>query len=670
VNKKTEKRALELRNKIQYHANLYYQKDDPEISDAEYDALVRELKSLEDAYPELRVEGSPTETVGAKPSELFAPVSHDIAMLSLDNAFSSEELKQWYDRVYKAVGREFKMCCELKIDGLAISLLYENQVLVRAATRGDGNTGEDVTLNVMTVKDIPKRLKKPAPQTLEIRGEIYMPVSEFKKLNEEQKKLGGKLFANPRNAAAGSLRQKNPEITAKRALSFWGYQVINAPAKLNSQFKEMQYIKSLGIPVSSERELVDSIEKVYLFIENWRQKRHELDYETDGVVVKVDDKRMQEDLGNTSHAPRWAIAFKYPAEERVTKLVDIELSVGKSGRITPLAKLEPVFVGGSTVTYASLHNEDLVISKDLRIGDFVKVRKAGDVIPEVIGPVLEMRKRDLRKWKFPNKCPSCGGALTRLSGEADTYCLNLNCLGQLVKRIEHFASRSAMDIEGLGGRTAVQIVENSLVNDVGDIYYLTEDKLSTLEGFAELSISNLLSAIENSKSRPLERLLVGLAIRHVGTTAAEALASYFKDLDSIQKAGQEDIMRIEGMGPAIAESVVRFFSLKQNQEVISKLKKAGIRTNTDLSESALERTLEGKTVVVTGTFSSYSRQEAEAAIKARGGKASGSVSKKTYVLVTGSSPGESKIAAAINYGVPIISEDSFESLLSTGKINP
>ncbi|HLH27646.1 MAG TPA: NAD-dependent DNA ligase LigA, partial [Acidimicrobiales bacterium] len=574
-------RAEELRAAIARHNRLYYELDAPEISDAEYDELVRELRVIESDHPDLKVPGSPTESVGAAPSVLFAPVTHRVPMMSLDNAFGEEELTAWADRLARQVPADTAFVCELKIDGLAISLTYEDGRFVRAATRGDGRMGEDVTANVATIDDVPKELAVgPAerPRVIEVRGEVYMSKSAFAELNRRQAEAGDRLFANPRNSAAGSLRQKDPAVTAGRALSFWAYQVGELEAAATSgtavplpdgltttQSAALEWLAAAGFPVNPDRRLVRGLGAALDFCRSWEERRHDLDYEVDGVVVKVDDLALQRRLGATSRAPRWAIAYKFPPEERSTLLRGIHVSIGRTGKATPFAVLEPVFVGGSTVSLATLHNEDQVRLKDVRPGDAVMVRKAGDVIPEVIGPVLVDGRRRRPRWKFPTACPVCRAPLQRLPGEKDTFCTNLDCPGQRIQRIAHFASRSAMDIEGLGEQRVQLFCDLGLLNDVADLYFFTPATFEGIEGFAERSIANLLGAIDQSRSRPLHRLLVGLGIRHLGQVGAMALARATGDLDAIMAAGEEDLAGIDGVGPVIASSVVRWFASPVNR---------------------------------------------------------------------------------------------------------
>ena len=663
-------RAAALREQINHHNRMYYELDTPEISDAEYDELVRELQAIEELEPELVTPDSPTQTVGSAVSAAFAPVRHSVPMMSLDNVFELAELEAWGKRMDRYISGDVKYACELKIDGLALSIRYENGEFTRAATRGDGRVGEDVTANVATIKNVPKRLKSGnIPDVVEVRGEVYMPTSSFIALNKRQQAAGDRLFANPRNSAAGSLRQKNPEITASRDLAFWCYQIgeVTPPLNTKSHSETLAWLRNAGLPVNPEITWFDDLGAVYEFCERWMQHRHDLDYEIDGVVVKVDDLAQRAELGSTSKAPRWAIAFKFPPEERNTLLKNIMVSIGRTGKATPFAQLEPVFVGGSTVGLATLHNEDQVGLKDVRPGDTVIVRKAGDVIPEVVGPVLSLRPKGLRKWKFPVTCPSCAQPLTRLEGESDTFCTNLECPSQRAGRIQHFASRGAMDIEGLGEQNAYRFSNDGLLNDVGDIYELTPDKLQTLEGYGEISIRNLLDAIERSKERPLTNLLVGLNIRHLGATGASLVAKHFGNLDAVIDAGVEGINEVDGIGPIIAKSVAEFFTIEGNLDVIERLRKAGVNFTEPRGEE-FPQTLAGMSIVVTGTIEGFSREEAEAAITSRGGKSPGSVSKKTTAVVVGDSPGTAKLNKATELGIPIIDGDKFAELLDTGKL--
>jgi DNA ligase (NAD+) len=590
--------------------------------------------------------------------------------LSLDNAFSRDELDAWVQRITRIVTDPIAYVGEPKLDGLAISLLYEGGSLARAATRGNGVVGEDVTANVRTISDIPHRLRgKRQPTVLEVRGEVFMPKASFEELNRRQGDAGDRLFANPRNAAAGSLRQIDATVTASRKLAFFSYQpgALEGGPKLQSHHETLDWLRELGLPVNPEIERLTTIDAVFEFCERMERERHDLGYEIDGAVVKVDNLGQRAEMGTTSRAPRWAIAFKFPPEEKTTILRNIMVSIGRTGRATPFAQLEPVFVGGSTVELATLHNEDQVARKDVRVGDTVIVRKAGDVIPEVVGPVLAKRKRGARKWKFPETCP-CGldQPLVRLPGEADHRCISADCPMQRVQKIVHFAGRSGMDIEGLGEERVRQLVGAGLVSDAGDIYALEHDQLVKLERMGQISTRNLLAAIEHSKQQALPRLLVALGIRHVGPSAATALASTFGELDLIAQAPLEDIVGVEGTGEVIAASLHAWFEASTNRQLIDKLRAAGVNFSGPVVEvEEAEPVLVGMTFVLTGGLETLTREDAEAAIKARGGKVTGSVSKKTSYVVVGENPG-SKLAKAEQLGTTILDEAGFKELLEHG----
>jgi len=668
------KRAAELRALIEYHNIRYHQQDDPEIADAEYDALVRELRAIEEDHPELVTPESPTQTVGAPASSLFSPVEHRVPMMSLANAFSFDELVAWGKRMERFIDGQVDYVSELKIDGVAISLLYEDGRFTRAATRGNGVVGEDVTENIRTISVVPAELKLPksskakVPSVLEVRGEVYMPLSSFEALNRQQGEAGQRLFSNPRNSAAGSLRQKDPRITASRDLSFFGYQLgayEGGPA-LRRHSETLDLLRDLGLPVNPEIRTLATLEEVYEYCQGWLEHRHDLNYEIDGAVVKVDDLAQRQELGATSHAPRWAIAYKFPPEEATTVLNGIMVSIGRTGKATPFAMLEPVRVSGSTVQLATLHNEDQVRIKDVRPRDTVIVRKAGDVIPEVVGPVLSKRPKGSKPWKFPTTCPICKAPLVRLEGESDTFCTNAECPGQRDQRIVHFASRGAMDIEGMGEQTVRMLTSKDLVRDVGDIYSLAFDDLIQLEGFADISVRNLLAAIDASKTRPLANLLVGLGIRHLGHRGALVRASAFRSLDRIVEASAEELAAPEGVGGVIATSVHEYFALDRNREIVDKLRAAGVNFEGPVVEEDVPRVLEGKAVVVTGTLEGWSRDDAIAAIQARGGTSPGSVSKRTAYLVVGTEAGASKVNKAAELGVATLDEEGFARLLETG----
>jgi DNA ligase (NAD+) len=703
-----EARADDLRRQIVHHSSRYHQDDAPEISDADYDDLVRELYALEEKYPALQTADSPTQTVGAPASTLFAPVRHRVPMMSLDNAFDAPSLASWVARMTRVApeAAEAAFVCELKIDGIAMSITYRDGRFAQAATRGDGVTGEDVTANVATVRAVPDQLtwparKGPVPSLVEVRGEVYMPVSAFDDLNRRQEAAGQKVFANPRNSAAGSLRQKDASITASRELSFWAYQLgavegaVEGAGVPPRHSEALELLAACGLPVNPETRVVNGADAAAETCAYWESHRHDLDYEIDGVVIKVDEFALQKKLGATSHAPRWAIAYKFPPEERTTKLIGIQISIGRTGRATPFAVLEPVIVAGSTVSLATLHNEDQVRLKDVRPGDTVLVRKAGDVIPEVIGPVLADRPKRSRPWVFPTRCPSCGQDLVRLPGESDTFCINIECPAQRVQRIAHFGSRGAMDIEGLGEKRVVQLVNLGLVSDPGDIYSLTAEQLVSQERLGELSSDNLLRAIEGSKQRGLSRLLVALGIRHLGGTGARAVARAFGDLDGLMSASAGELAAVDGVGGVIAESVADFLAGPANRAVIDKLRAAGVSFSEPgvpagglrarlaaaaggaqveaaaagaAGEFEEAQTLAGKSVVVTGTVPGFTREEAEAAILARGGKSPGSVSAKTFALVLGTDPGAAKLKKAEELGIPVIEGEGFGLLLETGEL--
>jgi DNA ligase (NAD+) len=671
-----DQRAAELRTQIAEHNRRYHVDDDPTISDAEYDALVRELRALEAEFPELVTPDSPTQLVGAPVSTQFSEVRHRLPMMSLDNAFSFDELLEWGKRLERRLGSEgdaVGYVCELKIDGFAISLTYEDGQYVRAATRGDGHTGEDMTANVATIAAVPKTLKTKKgaepPALLEVRGEIYMPIAAFDALNKRQADAGDRLFANPRNSAAGSVRQKDPSITASRDLAMWTYQLgaVEGGPSFKTHAETLAWMRSVGLPVNPEIRSLATLDDVYAYCAHWQEHRHDLPYEIDGVVVKVDDLRLRDELGSTSHAPRWAIAYKFPPEERTTTLKEIMVSIGRTGKATPFAVLEPVFVGGSTVQMATLHNEDQVRAKDVRPGDTVIVRKAGDVIPEVVKPVLAERPDGLAAWTFPTVCPVCGGPLVRLEGESDTFCTNVDCPGQRWARICHFTSRGAMDIEGLGERTVSLFLEHNLIHDPADVYTLDWDRVRELEGFGEISITNLQNAIEASKQRPLANLIVGLGIRHAGGTVSRVLAQAFGHLDALMAASEEDIAAVEGIGTIIARSVHEFFEHERNRQVIDKLRAAGCNF-VGPEKPDTPQTMVGLSVVVTGSLEGFTREEAEEAIKGRGGKSPGSVSKKTTAVVVGDAPGAAKVTKAEEFGVPILDEAAFVHLLETGAL--
>jgi DNA ligase (NAD+) len=668
--KQAVERVAELRKLIVAANRAYHELDAPEIPDADYDLAVRELADLEDAYPELRDDASPTQTVGAPVSALFSPVVHSVRMMSLDNAMNLEELEAWGKRLERGIDEPITFVCEPKIDGVAMSIRYEDGQFVRAATRGDGRVGEDVTANVATLSSVPKQLagKKP-PRILEVRGEVYMPVASFTELNARQEELGATRFANPRNAAAGSLRQKDPSITASRKLDFFVYQLgeIDGGPAFAAHQETLDYLRSVALPVNDAITAVHSVAEVHKYCEMRLANRHALAYEIDGVVVKVDSLRQREELGSTSKAPRWAIAFKFPPEERTTLLRDIHVSIGRTGQATPFAILEPVFVGGSTVSLATLHNQDQVEVKDVRPGDTVVVRKAGDVIPEVVGPVLSLRPKGLAKWEFPKECTTCGQPLVRRPGESATFCVNPACPAQQWAGISHFVSRGAMDIEGLGERTVSIFLKEGLLADAGDVFFLDYERVRQVEGFGDISVENLRASVDAARERPLANLLFGLGIKHVGAAGAAALAKGLGNLDAIAAATVDEVAALDGVGTIIAESVVTWFAEPANQALVEKLRRAGVNFQGPAAPD-VPQTLVGKSIVVTGTLEGFTREEAEEAILSRGGKAPSSVSKKTTAVVVGDGPGASKFTKAQELKVPILDEAGFQHLLKTGDL--
>ena len=685
------RRARELRTLIVHHDERYYGHDDPEISDAEYDELVRELADLETQHPGLADDESPLRAPGAAATTTFAPVEHRLPMMSLDNAMDDDELRAWGERVSKGLGgAAVKFVCEPKIDGLAVSIRYENGVLVEAATRGDGRVGENVTANVATIASIPRELHArrgtKMPDVLEVRGEVYMSHTAFEKLRDEKLRdneariaAGRKpepVPANPRNAGAGSLRQKNPAITASRELSFWSYQLgdVSGVPRFGSHADTLKYLESLGFPVNPAITRVDGMDAVREYCADCERRRHSFGFDIDGVVVKVDDLAARETLGATSKAPRWAIAVKFPPEERTTLLRDIMVSIGRTGRATPFAVLDPVVVSGSTVSLATLHNREQVRKKDVRPGDTVIVRKAGDVIPEVVGPVLSRRPAKSKPWEFPAVCPcDLRAPLVQQEGEADTRCVEPECPHQRDQRIIHFASRQAMDIEGLGDKTVFALSDAGLIADVGDVYALTPESLLAVQGadgkrfFGEVSAANLLRAIDASRTRALPKLLVALGIKHLGPAVADVLSRRFGSLDAVAQASADDLSAIDGVGEVIAASICSWFARDEHRSIIEKLRRGGVQFD-NVATRSLAPTLAGRNVVVTGTLRNFGREQAEEAIKSRGGKSPGSVSGKTFALVVGDEPGASKVTKARELGIPMLDEAGFERLLETGEL--
>ncbi len=667
----------ELAEEIRGHQFRYYVRDAPTISDGQFDALLRRLQDLEERYPELRTPDSPTQLVGGGFETDFTAVDHLERMLSLDNVFDVDELRAWIGRVEAEAGADLAYLCEVKIDGVALNLVYRNGVLERAATRGDGRTGEDVTLNARTIDDIPETLtgteEFPVPSLLEVRGEVFFRLGDFEALNASLVEQGKAPFANPRNSAAGSLRQKNPAVTARRRLGMicHGFGRLEGfePATQSAAYDALA---AWGLPVSSHTVVAHGADEVVERMEYWGTHRHDVEHEIDGLVVKVDRMALHRRLGNTSRAPRWAIAFKYPPEEATTTLLDIRVNVGRTGRVTPFAFMEPVFVAGSTVSLATLHNASEVKRKGVLIGDTVVIRKAGEVIPEVLGPVVDTRTGDEREFVMPTHCPECGTELApSKEGDADIRCPNSrSCPAQLRERVFHVAGRGAFDIEVLGYEAATALLAAGVIEDEGDLFDLTEDSLTrtdlfrTKAGALSANGRRLLDNLGRAKDQPLWRVLVGLSIRHVGPTAARALASRFGSLEAVRSASEEDLAAADGVGPTIARAVVEWFDVDWHRAIVDKWAAAGVRMEDERDES-IERNLEGMSIVVTGSLERYSRDDAKEAILARGGKAASSVSKKTAFVVVGESPG-SKHDKAVQLGVPVLDEAGFTVLLEQG----
>ena len=659
----------QLRDELNRHNYLYHALDQPEISDAQYDALMKELRQLEGEHPALVTSDSPTQRVGAEPARGFEEVRHPLPMLSLANAFDDEEFIAWHNRVANLLERtDFDMVCELKFDGLAVALTYENGIFVRGATRGNGLTGEDVTQNLRTIKSIPLRtLTDKVPERFEVRGEVYFPKSEFQKFNEERVAQGQPPYANPRNTAAGSLRQLDSRMTAERPLDIFIYSLgypNDSDAMPDNHFEVLEYLKKLGFKINPNIKLVHTPEEATDYYRAWLEKVESLDYGCDGVVIKVNRLDYQQHLGYVGREPRWAIAYKFPATQSITQLLDIGVSVGRTGSINPYAILEPVDVGGATVKQATLHNEDYIRSKDLRIGDWVVIERAGEVIPQVVSVITNRRTGAEKEFVMPTTCPNCGEPVVRPEGEAMSYCVDAACPEQLVRLLEHFVSKGAMDIEGMGEKQGQVLIEQGMVKDVADLYYLylRKDDLLKLDRMAEKSVSNLLEAIEESKVRPLARVLVALGIRHVGSEVAELLARHFSTIDALMKATEEELTSIPSIGPKIAETVVAYFSKESNQNVVEKLRTAGVRLADETAAQPAEQLLIGMRFVVTGRLHNFSRSQIEGRIKELGGAVSGSVSRKTDYVVAGEDAG-SKLADAQSLNVKVIDEDGFQELV-------
>ncbi|GBE57210.1 DNA ligase [bacterium BMS3Abin01] len=679
-------RVYELRRQLEHHNYLYYVLDQPEISDAEYDRLFNELKQLEEQYPQLRTADSPTQRVGAEPLDSFRQVKHPLPMYSLANARDESELEDWHRRLCKLL-KEAGMdpatvayVTEPKIDGLAVSLVYENGSLGRGATRGNGEVGEDVTTNLRTIGAIPLSLHlepgEQAPPVVEVRGEIYLPLAAFERLNEERAAAGEPTFANPRNAAAGSIRQLDPRVAAQRPLSIWCYQVgYTEGLELDSHWSALQWLRQHGLRVNPMVKRHDSFDGVYEECRAWEERRSQLDYDIDGAVVKVDSYRMQDVLGIVGRDPRWAVAYKFAPSTEVTRLLEIDINVGRTGALNPIAVMEPVEVGGVTVSHATLHNEDDIHRKDIRVGDLVVVQRAGDVIPQIVGPVIQKRTGKEKVFHMPDRCPSCGAITVRPEGEVVVRCPNKSCPAQIVESIKHFVSKNAMDIDGVGEKLVERLFELGLISNMADLYDLKRENLVGLElsssvnergkrvphRLQEKSVDNMLSSLEESKRRPYHRVLFALGIRHVGSINAQLLASRFRDIDALAAASQEQVAEVEGIGPKIAESVREYFAEPHNRETVSRLRRAGLNLSVSEEEKEAPRPLEGKRFVLTGTLPTLSRSRARELIEAAGGKVSGSVGKSTDYIVLGKNPG-SKAEKARELGKTILSEDEFLKL--------
>jgi DNA ligase (NAD+) len=665
-------RIEELREQLRYHSYRYHVLDDPVISDDAYDALYRELQELEAAHPELVTPDSPTQRTGAELREEFIAVEHPRPMLSLSNAFNPEELHAWRDRFLRLLPADYSepaYVVEPKIDGLTVVLHYIDGLFSLGATRGDGLRGEDITPNLRTVKTLPLRIPAAdrgatAPARLVVRGEAYMPIDAFEEFNRQQAAAGKRTYANPRNTAAGSLRVLDPSITASRPLKLFCYQVIELEGgpELATQWQALDYLRQLGFPVNDQNRRFVDFEEVVRYCVEWEGVRDSLNFEADGLVIKVNDFATQERLGAVGNAPRWATAYKYPAPEAVTRLNRIVVNVGRTGTLNPAADLEPVRIGGVTVSNATLHNADYLAERDIREGDMVIVRRAGEVIPQVLGPVLELRPAGTEPWQMPRRCPSCGEPVQHREGEVAYYCVNAACPAQLVRSVEHFVSRGAMDIEGFGIRQAELFVALGLLHDVSDIYYLREDQLLPLEGFGEKKVANLLSAIQASKARGPARLLAALGIHGVGVTVAQTLVDHFGSVGALAASSQEELEQVPGIGPKLAESVVDWFTHEPNRRILAKLEEVGVRTEAEAIEAEGPQPLKGLTFVITGTLPTMSREQAKAYIEAHGGKVTGSVSGRTDYLLAGEKAG-SKLAKAEKLGVPVIDEAALQEMV-------
>lgn len=667
VSKAIRDKVQKLREEIEHHNYLYYVETSPKISDQKFDALLKELEELEEKYPDLRTPDSPTQRVGGQPLEGFVQVEHVVPMLSIDNTYNEDELREFDKRVRKGLdGDEPDYVVELKVDGVAIAIIYENGVLARGATRGDGVTGDDITTNLRTIHALPLRLKDSPPERLEVRGEVFMHKSELARINKEREEAGEPLYANPRNTTAGTLKQLDPKAVARRRLTLFVFDI--APIEGVPRTPHIQTLKNLakwGLPVNKHHKHCNRIDEVLVAIEEWRTRRHELDYETDGMVVKINDPAQRDRLGSTSKSPRWIIAYKFPAEVKATRLNDIRVQVGKSGTLTPVAELEPVVLAGTTVRRASLYNFEDLERRDLRVGDTVEVQKAGEIIPQVLRYVPEKRPKGTRRFKAPTKCPECGGDVHKDPDGAYTRCLNLACPAQVKERLQYYASRGAMDIEGMGPAVIEQLVAQQLVRDPADLYELTAEQLEDLERMGKKSAQNLIDGIESSKKRPLHRLINGLGIRHVGGRTAEILADHFGSMDALMKASVDELEAVHEVGEVVARSIHDFFATRENKRLVERLGAHGVNLKQEKRFATGPRPLDGKSVVVTGTLRNYSRESIQERIHELGGKASSSVSKKTDYVLVGESPG-SKADKARELGVKIIDEKDFERLAKGG----
>ncbi|MFQ6027150.1 MAG: NAD-dependent DNA ligase LigA [Dehalococcoidia bacterium] len=666
VETRADQRVAELRREINFHNHRYYVLDDPIISDGQYDQLIQELRRLEEENPDLVTPDSPTHRVGGPPAEGFVQVQHRQPMLSLGNAFDRESLEAWYRRVKNLLDdADFTMTCELKIDGLAVSLTYENGVLVQGATRGNGDVGEDVSQNLRTIRTIPLSLQGDAPPYLEVRGEVYMPLDSFRKMNEERAERGEPLFANPRNSGAGTIRQLDPKVTASRNMQIWIYTLGDAgdSPHPDNHWDSLEWLQGLGFRINPNNKLCHTLEEAYDYYQTWLEQRHDLPYEADGVVIKVNPISFQDSLGVVGREPRWAVAYKFPAEQAVTKLISIGINVGRTGSLNPYAVLEPVVVSGATVQHASLHNEEDIRRKDIRIGDWVTVERSGDVIPQVVGPIVARRTGEEQVFVMPELCPICNTPVIKPEGEAMHRCPNTSCPAQFFELLKHFVSRGAMDIDGLGEQWSRILIDRGMVQDLADLYYIEKEQLLELDRMGDKLATKIMGNIEASKQRPLPRILFALGILHVGAEVAELLTQRYASIDELARTTQEELTEIPGIGPKIAESIYEYFQVSGNLEVIEKLRRAGVKLQHEITVvSPSDLPWHGLTFVVTGSLEAMTRREAETRIKSLGGSATSSVTRKTSYLVAGASPG-SKLETANRLGTPVLDEAEFLKLL-------